>query len=73
MLGDTGANMLGAAVGFGLVVSLDAVGEWLVLLVVVALNLASEFVSFSAVIDRVAPLRALDRLGTRPERRSTPS
>jgi hypothetical protein len=35
----------------------------------VALNVASELVSFSRVIDRAPPLRILDRLGTLPERR----
>ena len=34
-----------------------------VVLVLLALNLASEVVSFSEVIDRVPPRRALDRLG----------
>jgi len=70
MLGDTGANVLGAAVGWGLVLAVREPGEWVALAVVVALNLASEFVSFSRVIDRVAPLRWLDRLGTLPERRA---
>jgi hypothetical protein len=37
----------------------------LTLVVVAALNLASERVSFSAVIDRVGPLRFLDRAGRR--------
>jgi hypothetical protein len=37
-----------------------------VLIVVAALNLLSELVSFSAVIDRIGPLRALDRAGRRP-------
>jgi hypothetical protein len=69
MLGDTGANALGAAVGFGLVVSLGATGEWVALAVVVALNIVSERVSFSAVIDTTPPLRWIDRLGTLPERR----
>lgn len=69
MLGDTGANVLGAAIGHGLVLSLAATGEWIALVVVVGLNLLSERVSFSRVIDRMAPLRWLDRLGTVPERR----
>lgn len=73
MLGDTGANVLGAAVGFGLVVGLGPIGEWSALAVVVAMNLMSERVSFSAVIDATPPLRWIDRLGTRPERRSRPS
>jgi hypothetical protein len=34
--------------------------------VLVMLNLASEAVSFSRVIDAVPPLRALDRAGRRP-------
>ena len=33
------------------------------MLVLLALNVAAELVSFSAVIDRVPPLRWLDRLG----------
>lgn len=70
MLGDTGANVLGASVGYGLVLALDRGGEWIALAVVVALNLTSEFVSFSRVIDRVAPLRWADRLGALVERRS---
>jgi hypothetical protein len=70
MLGDTGANVLGAAVGYGLVVSLDRVGEWVALGVVVGANLVSEYVSFSAIIDRVAVLRWLDRVGALPERRA---
>lgn len=71
MLGDTGANVLGAAVGYGLVLGLGPTGEWAALAAVAALNLASERVSFGAVIDRVAPLRWLDRLGRRPARGGT--
>jgi len=70
MLGDTGSNVLGAALGVGLAVSLGAPAEWIALAVVVALNVASEFVSFTKVIDAVAPLRFVDRLGARPERRA---
>jgi UDP-N-acetylmuramyl pentapeptide phosphotransferase/UDP-N-acetylglucosamine-1-phosphate transferase len=66
MLGDTGANALGAALGFGAVLTLDAGGRIGVLVVVLALNAASEVVSFSRVIDRVAPLRGIDRLGGLP-------
>ena len=35
-------------------------------LLLLALNLASEFVSFGRVIGAVAPLRGFDRLGRRP-------
>jgi hypothetical protein len=34
--------------------------------VVAALNVVAELVSFSRVIDRVPPLRALDRFGRAP-------
>jgi UDP-GlcNAc:undecaprenyl-phosphate/decaprenyl-phosphate GlcNAc-1-phosphate transferase len=68
MLGDTGSNVLGAAVGFGLVVAAGATGEWVALAIVVALNAASELVSFTKVIDRAPPLRWFDRLGSLPER-----
>jgi UDP-N-acetylmuramyl pentapeptide phosphotransferase/UDP-N-acetylglucosamine-1-phosphate transferase len=69
MLGDTGANVLGAAVGYGLVLGLGATGEWIAVAVVVAANLSSERVSFGSLIDRVGLLRWIDRLGCRPERR----
>ncbi len=65
MLGDTGANALGAAVGALLVVRLGVTGEWIAMLVLAGLNVASEFVSFSRVIDRVSPLRIADRWGRR--------
>ena len=42
---------------------------WLFVVVLLALNLASEVVSFSRVIDRIPPLRALDRAGCTPQRR----
>lgn len=63
MLGDSGANVLGAALGIGIVLSTDTGGRAIALIVLVALNLISEFVSFSRVIDNVPPLRRLDRAG----------
>ena len=66
MLGDTGANVLGGAIGFGVVLSCSGGVRTAVLVAVAALNLASEIVSFSRVIERVAPLRMLDRAGRRP-------
>ncbi len=69
MLGDAGANPLGAALGLAVVLCTSSATRNWVLVVVAVLNLLSERVSFSAVIDGVAPLRALDRLGrSRPER-----
>ena len=68
MLGDAGANVLGAAVATGMVATTGAVAQLVALVVLVALNLLSEVVSFSRLIDDFAPLRALDRLGRRPSR-----
>ena len=69
MLGDTGANLLGGVIGLGVVVVGTPVTRLAVLAGLAILNGISEWVSFSAVIDRVAPLRALDRAG----RRGTPT
>ncbi|MDQ3148075.1 MAG: hypothetical protein M3R01_14300, partial [Actinomycetota bacterium] len=66
MLGDTGANALGAALGTAAVLELEGVAWAAVLGVLVVANLASEVVSFSSLIERVAPLRGLDLLGRRP-------
>ncbi|WP_134773533.1 hypothetical protein [Ornithinimicrobium flavum] len=63
MLGDTGANPLGAAVGLAAAQLLPDRGRWMALGVVTGLVLASERVSFSAVIDRTPVLRAVDRWG----------
>lgn len=63
MLGDTGANPLGAAVGLAAAQSLGPRGRAVALLVVAGLVLASERVSFSRVIDATPALRALDRWG----------
>lgn len=66
MLGDTGANVVGAALGVGAVATLGHTTRLCVAAVVVALNLVSEVVSFSTVIDRFRALRWLDDLG-RPD------
>jgi UDP-N-acetylmuramyl pentapeptide phosphotransferase/UDP-N-acetylglucosamine-1-phosphate transferase len=66
MLGDVGANVLGGVIGLGVVIATAPTTRTIVLLGVLALNLASEAVSFSKVIDRVPPLRALDRAGRKP-------
>jgi UDP-GlcNAc:undecaprenyl-phosphate GlcNAc-1-phosphate transferase len=65
MLGDAGANPLGALAGLAWLVALpDPAARWALLVVLVAANAASEVVSYSAVIDRVGPLRWFDRLGS---------
>jgi hypothetical protein len=63
MLGDAGSNVMGAIVGYLLASALPL--EWMAAAAaaLLALNVLSERVSYSAVIERVAPLRALDRLG----------
>ncbi|MDQ6796729.1 MAG: hypothetical protein M3011_01675 [Actinomycetota bacterium] len=66
MLGDAGANALGAALGIGLVLSARPWVRTIALVVVVALNIAGEVISFTKVIDAVPPLRALDRAGRLP-------
>ena len=66
MLGDAGANALGAALGLGLVLTCSSRARDVALAALVGLTAASEVVSFSRVIERVAPLRALDRAGRRP-------
>lgn len=66
MLGDAGANVLGAVLGLGVVMCCAPATRTAVLVVVALLNLASERVSFSRVIDAVAPLRFADRWGRLP-------
>lgn len=65
MLGDAGANPLGAVLGLGLAVNLAGSTWSLAALVVVllALNVVSERVSFSAMIARNRWLARLDHLG----------
>ncbi len=66
MLGDCGANALGAAAATAMVGRVPLAGRLAALVAVVALNLASERVSFTAVIERVRLLRWLDGLGRMP-------
>lgn len=65
MLGDAGANALGAAIGVAVVLSYGRAGRLVHLAGITGLTLLSERVSFSAVIDRTPALRWLDRLGRR--------
>lgn len=67
MLGDAGANPMGAVVGLLIVSGLPLVGLLAWTVVVFVLNLVSERVSFSAVIEGNAALRWLDGLGRLPE------
>jgi UDP-GlcNAc:undecaprenyl-phosphate/decaprenyl-phosphate GlcNAc-1-phosphate transferase len=65
MLGDCGANALGAAVGTAAAQALPRQLRVAAFVALAALNLASERVSFTAVIERVPLLRRLDQLGRR--------
>jgi len=65
MLGDTGANALGGVLGLGVVASTAPGTRLGVMIALSGLNVAGEVVSFSRIIDAVAPLRALDRAGRR--------
>lgn len=65
MLGDAGANPIGAALGLAVVLSCAPLTRTWVMAALLVLNLLSERFSFSSVIDRVAPLRGLDRWGRR--------
>jgi hypothetical protein len=66
MLGDAGANALGAAIGYGVLTSYGRVGRLAHLAAIVALTLASERVSFTRVIEQTPVLAWADRLGRRP-------
>ncbi len=65
MLGDGGANALGAMLGTAAATSLPRPARAAALGVVAGLTAASEVVSFSRVIERTGPLRWLDMLGRR--------
>jgi UDP-GlcNAc:undecaprenyl-phosphate GlcNAc-1-phosphate transferase len=66
MLGDGGANALGAMLGVAAATSLGRPARIATLAVVTGLTAASEVVSFTRVIERSRPLRWLDMLGRRP-------
>jgi len=70
MQGDTGANVLGGVLGLAVVLECSRTTRNVIFVALIVLNLASEFVSFSRVIERVPPLRAFDRLGRKARTRS---
>lgn len=63
MIGDTGANVLGAVLATALVANASNTVRLMVMAAVLALNAAAELVSFSRIIERTPPLRAADRAG----------
>jgi hypothetical protein len=66
MLGDAGANALGALLGVAAGASLSRPARLALLAAITGLTAASEVVSFTAVIERTPALRWLDMLGRRP-------
>jgi hypothetical protein len=66
MLGDAGANALGALLGVAAATSLSRPARLALLAAITGVTAASEVVSFTAVIERTPALRWLDMLGRRP-------
>lgn len=67
MMGDAGSNVLGAAAGLALALSLGIEAKLAVVFILVAVHIYAEVASLSALIERVPPLRCLDRLGRAEE------
>jgi UDP-GlcNAc:undecaprenyl-phosphate GlcNAc-1-phosphate transferase len=63
MLGDTGANLLGALAGLWLVLSLSGTGQLIALVLLAALTVYGELRSISGFVERTPGLRHLDSLG----------
>ena len=65
MLGDAGANALGALLGVALAARTGTAGRAVLLAGLAGLTAASERVSFTRVIESTPGLRELDALGRR--------
>jgi UDP-GlcNAc:undecaprenyl-phosphate/decaprenyl-phosphate GlcNAc-1-phosphate transferase len=63
MLGDTGANLLGALAGLWLVLSLSQTGQLIALALLVVVTVYGELRSISELVARVPLLRGLDSWG----------
>jgi UDP-N-acetylmuramyl pentapeptide phosphotransferase/UDP-N-acetylglucosamine-1-phosphate transferase len=63
MLGDTGANLLGALAGLWLVLTLSGTGQLVALALLAGITVYGELRSISALIERTPLLRQLDSLG----------
>jgi UDP-GlcNAc:undecaprenyl-phosphate/decaprenyl-phosphate GlcNAc-1-phosphate transferase len=63
MLGDTGANLLGALAGLWLVLTLSGVGQLIALALLAAITVYGELRSISELIERTPGLRELDSWG----------
>ena len=67
MLGDSGSNVLGFLIGVALFFTLPVWGLVVALFVILLAHYVAETTTLSRVIDAVAILRWLDRLGRRKE------
>jgi UDP-GlcNAc:undecaprenyl-phosphate GlcNAc-1-phosphate transferase len=63
MLGDTGANLIGALAGLWLVLTLSGTGQLVALALLAAITLYGELRSISALVEKTPGLRALDSWG----------
>jgi UDP-GlcNAc:undecaprenyl-phosphate/decaprenyl-phosphate GlcNAc-1-phosphate transferase len=63
MLGDTGANLLGALAGLWLVLTLSGTGQLVALALLAAVTVYGELRSISALVERIPGLRELDSWG----------
>jgi UDP-N-acetylmuramyl pentapeptide phosphotransferase/UDP-N-acetylglucosamine-1-phosphate transferase len=63
MLGDTGANLLGALAGLWLILTLSDTGQAIALVLLLLITVYGEFRSISALVERTPGLRALDSWG----------
>lgn len=73
MLGDGGANALGALLALAATAGVSRRTRVVLLLGTAGLTAASELVSFTRVIERIKPLRVLDELGRRPRDEEPPA
>jgi UDP-GlcNAc:undecaprenyl-phosphate/decaprenyl-phosphate GlcNAc-1-phosphate transferase len=63
MLGDTGANLLGALAGLWLVLALSGTGQLIALVLLAAITIYGELRSISGFVERTPGLRQLDSWG----------
>ncbi len=63
MLGDVGANLIGALAGLWLISALDTTGQLIALAIVLALTVYGEFRSLNSLIERTPLLRQIDSIG----------
>jgi UDP-GlcNAc:undecaprenyl-phosphate/decaprenyl-phosphate GlcNAc-1-phosphate transferase len=63
MLGDVGANLIGAVAGLWLIYALDTTGQLIALAIVLAITVYGELRSLNALIERTPLLREIDSIG----------